>query len=1064
MHLGANPPCTSVTDTMKLCISRVPVAYAGADAMICEGFTYTISDATASHYTGLTWTTSGTGTFSDIHAVNPVYTPSNADILAGSVTLTMNLTACSPCPNVSDSMILTIHRNPTATAYVISNVSCFGLSDGVVSVSVTGGTSPYSYLWSTTATTQTVSGLSIGTYYVTVTDNFGCRNHSQTTVGQPPLLTVSGTVNQNVRCKGGSEGQITITPDGGTPGYSYLWSNNATTQNISGLTAGTYSVTVTDSHTCIATGSWTVTEPDLLTVGGDVTHNVVCKGGSEGSITITAGGGTVSYSYLWSNNATSRDISGLTAGTYTVTVTDSHTCTVTGSWTVTEPDLLTVDGMVTHHVLCHGGNDGTISITAGGGTEAYSYMWSNSATTPNISALTAGTYTVTVTDAHSCTASGSWTVTQPEALSISGIVTNVYCYSYSTGAIDVTYGGGVTPYHYIWSNSATSGSLSGLISGTYTVTVTDAHSCTLSNSWTVTQPPVWKVLITGPDAACCNSATTASYHASTTGAVPQCSNNQDPTFQWIVTGGTITSGWNTQTITVNWSCCGTGIVSVAATACNGCIRDTSASIAIHPQPAPVISGPVTVPSDTTAVYCTPNFNGHLYTWTIFGGTIVAGNNTNCISIQWGPYPPCGCGSVTVCETDPTTQCTGCTTMNITILPAHPNLDGYVYYQNGYNTGLNGVVVQLKNLATGITVATDTTGPNLHSSNAPGYFAFTGLDEGTYRLEASYDGTWGGNNATDALLVQLDVIGSVTLTGLPLAVADVNASNTITGLDALYIKLRTVGMIDSYPAGNWMFDNPTVTVTSTPLSQNIMGLCVGDVNGSYIPNGMKDASSLSIIDDGIQTIPFLDSFTYTIRSSQAAELGAMTLFMGYDQNLFRIDKVNTSLDGMKYVIGEGKIALAWSDTKSLQVKYADPILSLTLSSRVAVPEATRIFSIMPGSEFADIKASKLDNFDLRMAEVVNPHSSFSMFTYPNPFNDFANIVYTLPESGHVKLIITDMFGKIIRSFVDANQDAGIYQVTVHPGELNMTPGMYFCKIEVAGKTDTFKKVDKLIFQH
>jgi hypothetical protein len=272
------------------------------------------------------------------------------------------------------------------------------------------------------------------------------------------------------------------------------------------------------------------------------------------------------------------------------------------------------------------------------------------------------------------------------------------------------------------------------------------------------------------------------------------------------------------------------------------------------------------------------------------------------------------------------------------------------------------------------------------------------------------------------------------------------------------------MIDSYPAGDWMFDNPTVTVTSTPLSQNIMGLCVGDVNGSYIPNGMKDASSLSIIDDGIQTIPFLDSFTYTIRSSQAAELGAMTLFMGYDQNLFRIDKVNTSLDGMKYVIGEGKIALAWSDTKSLQVKYADPILSLTLSSRVAVPEATRIFSIMPGSEFADIKASKLDNFDLRMAEVVNPHSSFSMFTYPNPFNDFANIVYTLPESGHVKLIITDMFGKIIRSFVDANQDAGIYQVTVHPGELNMTPGMYFCKIEVAGKTDTFKKVDKLIFQH
>jgi hypothetical protein len=405
-------------------------------------------------------------------------------------------------------------------------------------------------------------------------------------------------------------------------------------------------------------------------------------------------------------------------------------------------------------------------------------------------------------------------------------------------------------------------------------------------------------------------------------------------------------------------------------------------------------------------------------------------------------------------------------MNITIVPAHPNLDGYVYYQNGYNTGLNGVTVNLRNLATGIITATETTGPNAHSSNDPGYFAFSDVPAGTYRLEASFNGIWGGNNATDALIVQLQVIGALSppLTGLPLAVADVNASNTLTGLDALYIKLRTVGAIDSYPAGDWMFDNPTVSVIPSPLSRNIMGLCVGDVNGSYIPTGMKDASYLTVVDDGVQIIPFNERFIYNIRSNQIADLGAMTLFMGYDQTRFEINSVNTSLDGMKYVIGNGKIALAWSDTKPLTLQNDDPIISLTMNAKNPVAEATQIFSLITGSEFADPKAHRLDNFDLKMYDVVNPHKSFSMFCYPNPFEDHSNIVYTLPESGHVNLVITDMFGKTIRALVDADQGAGIYQVTVHPDELNMTPGMYLCKIEVTGTTDTFRKVDKLIFEH
>jgi len=139
------------------------------------------------------------------------------------------------------------------------------------------------------------------------------------------------------------------------------------------------------------------------------------------------------------------------------------------------------------------------------------------------------------------------------------------------------------------------------------------------------------------------------------------------------------------------------------------------------------------------------------------------------------------------------------------------------------------------------------------------------------------------------------------------------------------------MISSYPAGDWKFDNPTVKRYPLLLTQNIMGLCVGDVNGSYIPNGTKDASYLTIIEDSVQIIPLWKRFIYNIRSNTIADLGAMTLFMDFDQNRFGIDSVNTSLEGMKYVIDDGKIALAWSDTKRYQWKNNETILSLTNES-------------------------------------------------------------------------------------------------------------------------------------
>jgi hypothetical protein len=310
-------------------------------------------------------------------------------------------------------------------------------------------------------------------------------------------------------------------------------------------------------------------------------------------------------------------------------------------------------------------------------------------------------------------------------------------------------------------------------------------------------------------------------------------------------------------------------------------------------------------------------------------------------------------------------------------------------------------------------------------------------------------------------------GLYPLAGLNLTVADVNASLTWTGLDALYIKLRTVGAINSYPAGDWKFKtlNPTFTVPLTGLvTQDVSGLCVGDVNGSYIPAGLKDASFLSVLNDGVQTIPVNESFVYNITSNQIADLGAMTLFMGYDANLFEIENVNTSLEGMKYVIEDGKIALAWSDTKALSLKNNDPVISLTMNAKELVSQETQIFSLIPGSEFADTKANRFDNFELKMANVITPNgvNEFSMFNYPNPFKNTTNIVYTLPEAGKVRLVLTNMFGQTLKVLVNEMQSAGSYTVTVNPVDNSLSQGVYLYKIEVEGETDTFVKVNKMLF--
>ncbi|WP_238808867.1 beta strand repeat-containing protein, partial [Emticicia aquatica] len=422
------------------------------------------------------------------------------NLVAGTYTVTVtDANACTATATVT----ITQPTKLTASAVGV-NVKCYGGNDGSAIVTANGGTTAYSYAWSPSGgTSATANNLVAGTYTVTVTDANACTATATVTITQPSRLTASA-VGVNVKCYGGNDGSATVTANGGTTAYSYAWSpSGGTGATANNLTAGTYTVTVTDANACTATATVTITQPTKLTASA-VGVNVKCYGGNDGSATVTANGGTTAYSYAWSpSGGTSATANNLTAGTYTVTVTDANACTATATVTITQPTKLTASA-VGVNVKCYGGNDGSATVTANGGTTAYSYAWSPSGgTSATANNLVAGTYTVTVTDANACTATATVTITQPTKLTASAVGVNVKCYGGNDGSATVTANGGTTAYSYAWSPSGgTSATANNLVAGTYTVTVTDANACTATATVTITQPTVLTLTSSQDDVKC----------------------------------------------------------------------------------------------------------------------------------------------------------------------------------------------------------------------------------------------------------------------------------------------------------------------------------------------------------------------------------------------------------------------------------------------------------------------------------------------------------------------------------------------------------------------------------
>ena len=396
-------------------------------------------------------------------------------------------------------------NEPAALVATIAetNVSCFGGNDGEADLTVTGGNPGYTYLWSTFAGTEDLTGLTAGNYVVIVNDTKGCQAITSVTITQPAQLAITGVVT-NILCNSGTTGSIDITVTGGTGAYTYAWTGGGATEDTSGLVAGTYTVLVTDANNCTATATYTITQPSALTLSGVVT-DVTCNGYSNGAVNITVGGGATPYTYAWTGNIATEDLNGISGGTYDVTVTDINACSVTASFTVNEPAGIT-SSVVGTNVTCNGASNGAADLTVSGGTPGYTFLWSTFQNTEDLSNIGGGTYYVIIKDANGCEKRDSVVITEPAALVLSTTVTNVLCNGAATGAIDLSVTGGTGTYTYAWTGGGATQDTSGLVAGTYSVTVTDANNCSATTSATITQPAGLVLNATTTNVGCAGGA------------------------------------------------------------------------------------------------------------------------------------------------------------------------------------------------------------------------------------------------------------------------------------------------------------------------------------------------------------------------------------------------------------------------------------------------------------------------------------------------------------------------------------------------------------------------------
>ena len=702
---------------------------------------------------------------------------------AGSYTL--SVTDSNGC-SASAMVTITQPNALSSGAIVLANVTCNGNSTGSASANISGGTSPFTYLWSNTSTTDTISGLSAGSYSVTVSDSCGASASAMVTITQPNVLSSNAIVINNVGCNGNSTGSASANISGGTSPFTYLWSNTSTTDTITGLSAGTYSVTISDSCGASASGTVTITQPNVLSSAtATVNSNVSCNGGNNGNASVSVSGGGLPYTYLWTNGTTTDTASGLTAGSYSVTVSDSCGTSASATITITQPaSALTLSVNETANVICNGNSTGSASSTVSGGTSPYTYLWTNGGVTDTATGLSAGSYTLSVTDSNGCSASAMVTITQPNALSSGAIVlANITCNGNSTGSASANISGGTSPFTYLWSNTSTTDTISGLSAGSYSVTVSDSCGASASAMVTITQPNVLSSSAIVINNAGCNGASNGGASANPVGGTSPF------TYLW---GG----GQTTDTIT------GLSAGTYSVTISDSCGASASGTVTIT-QPNVLSSATATVNNN---VSCNSGSNGSASVSVIGGGLPYTYLWTNGSTTDTASGLSAGSYSVTVSD-----SCGASASATITITqPTAITLSANVTANVGCNGASNGSASSA--ISGGVS-------PYTYSwTNGSSTDTATGLSAGSYTLSVTDSN--GCSASAMVTITQPNVLGSAVAT----VISNVGCNGGLNG--SASVSISGGGLPYTY-----LWTNGTTTDTASGLSAGSYSVTVSDSCGA-----------------------------------------------------------------------------------------------------------------------------------------------------------------------------------------------------------------------------------------
>jgi gliding motility-associated-like protein len=500
----------------------------------CNGSAFPIVIGGAGGYT-LTWPNGVTG-FSNSSLCNP---------------FTLNITDASGC-SVDTTFVFQNEPQEIIIEAEISPILCNGETNGAIDITITGGSPNFTFNWTGpngfSSNSEDISALAAGSYTIEVTDQNGCTADATFEIIEPDPLVLTPTIINN-ECASDSIASIELIVSGGTTPYSFSWTGpngyTSSNQNIFNLITGTYNLQLTDSNNCQLNASYEITAAPEIDITISIT-DITCSGADDGAITAEASGGTGIFAFEWSGpngfTSISQNISGLAAGTYTLTVTDDSGCSNTATADITESAVLTLNTTFTN-VTCADANDGTIELNISGGTPDYTIVWSGpngfTSNNQNLNSLAEGVYTVEVTDANNCTENTQVTITAPTVIVLNFTTGDVICAGQDNGFANLNISGGQPDYIIVWSGpngfASNNQNITNLAAGNYTVNVVDAANCLQSGQVTINEsdPIVVDATLIPPG---CGNSTDGSIELVISGGNPSLDINGNPIYNVSWTG------------------------------------------------------------------------------------------------------------------------------------------------------------------------------------------------------------------------------------------------------------------------------------------------------------------------------------------------------------------------------------------------------------------------------------------------------------------------------------------------------------------------------------------------